>query len=234
MASLLTEKVALFPEQWRTAVVAIDAISLESVALAEVWNELVAERANLVDLFATPDRHFIVLEAPLPENARPKLARARLEMLERVILGEPQKVVAIDNELSPSTVAAAVTNALRALGMTTVGSRIPLPLALLVHAHRGESSVQTGRVSRFYDGRHLKIISIPRLESELETLLSPAELEVTVLRAEGLSHADIASRRGASRRTVANQVASASRKLGVSGRGNMLKYIARRERAMEH
>jgi DNA-binding NarL/FixJ family response regulator len=39
---------------------------------------------------------------------------------------------------------------------------------------------------------------------------------------EGSSHAQISSERGTSARTVANQLATAFRKLGVSGRGQLV------------
>jgi DNA-binding CsgD family transcriptional regulator len=48
--------------------------------------------------------------------------------------------------------------------------------------------------------------------------LTPVEAEVTRLLAAGLSNAEIARVRGTARRTVANQVASVFRKLGVSSR----------------
>jgi DNA-binding CsgD family transcriptional regulator len=48
--------------------------------------------------------------------------------------------------------------------------------------------------------------------------LTPAESEVAALVLVGRSNADIARVRGASKRTVANQVASVFRKLGVRSR----------------
>jgi len=52
--------------------------------------------------------------------------------------------------------------------------------------------------------------------------LSPAESRVAVLVALGRSNAEIAKMRGASVRTVANQVASLFRKLGVHSRLELL------------
>lgn len=48
--------------------------------------------------------------------------------------------------------------------------------------------------------------------------LTPAEADVAALASAGLSNADIAARRGAAVRTVANQVATVLRKLGVGSR----------------
>lgn len=51
--------------------------------------------------------------------------------------------------------------------------------------------------------------------------LSPAEREVTGRLLDGHDNARIARERGTSLRTVANQVASIFRKLGVSSRGEL-------------
>lgn len=228
MASAQSDESGSFCVGLRHAFVTIDAASLEPVSLAEIWKELVAEQLAMLDVFVTDDRHLIILEGPLAGSERAKLNGPALEMLEQVLLGHPQKVVAIDHDVSASTVAGTLTETLRALGLRTVGSRLPLALVLLFHAYRGEGAVAKGRVSYFdVAGRHLKIVSIPRVESSLSSHLSPAEFEVTRLRAEGFSHAEIAARRKASRRTIANQVASASRKLGIAGRGNLMSYVSR-------
>jgi DNA-binding CsgD family transcriptional regulator len=121
-----------------------------------------------------------------------------------------------------------VSQTLRQLGWPASGSRAPLALVLLVHAYHGEAGIASGRVSRFdLDGRRIEMVSIPRLERWLSECLSPAEVSVMLLRAEGLTHSEIAQQRSASSRTVANQIASASRKLGVSGRASLLSYLAR-------
>jgi DNA-binding CsgD family transcriptional regulator len=55
--------------------------------------------------------------------------------------------------------------------------------------------------------------------------LTAAENEVLACAAAGLSNAEIARRRGKSLRTIANQLASAYRKLGVSGRQEVLAQL---------
>lgn len=52
--------------------------------------------------------------------------------------------------------------------------------------------------------------------------LSEAERAVVGLAVVGLSNKDIASRRGSSPRTVANQLASAYRRLGVGSRAELI------------
>lgn len=56
----------------------------------------------------------------------------------------------------------------------------------------------------------------------LEEQLSPAEREVARMVIQGLSNAAIATRRGTSVRTVANQVAAILRKLNVDSRRSLM------------
>ena len=57
--------------------------------------------------------------------------------------------------------------------------------------------------------------------------LTAAEKEVTELVAQGLTNAQIAERRQASERTVANQLQSVFRKLGVSSRSELIVKLGR-------
>lgn len=60
------------------------------------------------------------------------------------------------------------------------------------------------------------------------TALSPGEREVTELLLSGCSYREIAERRNRSVRTIANQIASAFKKLGVSSRAELAALGARR------
>ena len=62
------------------------------------------------------------------------------------------------------------------------------------------------------------VISLPLGATALPCCLSAAEREVARLALEGRSNAEIASRRGTSACTVANQLAAIFRKLGISSR----------------
>ena len=65
-----------------------------------------------------------------------------------------------------------------------------------------------------------------RISTPLEWLeLTAAEREVAALALRGLSNRDIAVRRGARERTVANQLASVFRKLGISSRSELAKAL---------
>jgi DNA-binding NarL/FixJ family response regulator len=68
-----------------------------------------------------------------------------------------------------------------------------------------------------FDGEELVVLSAPA-DGEPPEGLSAAELDVALAIARGASNAEIAAARGTSARTVANQVASIFKRLGVSSR----------------
>lgn len=77
-------------------------------------------------------------------------------------------------------------------------------------------------------GERLLVFSFPTDAPDLEaSALSPAEIEVARMAIGGLSNAKIAEHRGTSVRTVANQMASLLRKLGLSTRRELAVRYAR-------
>ena len=72
----------------------------------------------------------------------------------------------------------------------------------------------------------LLVISLPSSPREVSGL-SAAELAVALAAARGLSNLGIARQRRRSQRTIANQLASAFRKLGVSSRSELSARFAR-------
>lgn len=75
---------------------------------------------------------------------------------------------------------------------------------------------------------HWSLPSTPPLSD-----LSPAERHVTALLLLGLSNAEIGLRRGRSSRTIANQLASIFRKMGVGSRAELVaRCTARGENAL--
>lgn len=78
-------------------------------------------------------------------------------------------------------------------------------------------------------GVEFAVLSFPIAAADGLAPLSAAEREVALLALQGLSTQDIAERRSTSSRTVANQLASIFRKLGVSGRGQLAAALAGRD-----
>ncbi|MCA9599922.1 MAG: helix-turn-helix transcriptional regulator [Myxococcales bacterium] len=81
------------------------------------------------------------------------------------------------------------------------------------------------RVLRLGLGR-LAALSLPASKPEQVAALSPAEREVVRLALGGFGNGEIAELRQTSLRTVANQLASAYKKLGVSGRSELANKLA--------
>jgi DNA-binding CsgD family transcriptional regulator len=86
------------------------------------------------------------------------------------------------------------------------------------------------RVSHFaLGGEDFLVVSFAAPETRLPESLTPCEREVALLVLQGASNAEIAKRRGTSPRTVANQMASMFRKLGVGSRVELVKLLQRGE-----
>ena len=74
-------------------------------------------------------------------------------------------------------------------------------------------------------GREVVVLALPVADAAL----SEAERGVVAAALRGLSNAEIATERGVSARTVANQLASAYGKLGVRGRSELAALLAGRQ-----
>jgi DNA-binding CsgD family transcriptional regulator len=74
-----------------------------------------------------------------------------------------------------------------------------------------------------------QVIGIERPDSRLVSRLTPAEFLVARLLIEGKSHAEIAAQRRTTLRTVANQLATAFHRLGVSGRLGLIGQLAQNQ-----
>jgi DNA-binding NarL/FixJ family response regulator len=80
-------------------------------------------------------------------------------------------------------------------------------------------------------GEEVVVFSVPLSSPALPLSLSAAERDVAVDVLEGLSNAEIAKARSTSERTVANQVASVFRKLGVRSRSEAVAALGRLQRS---
>lgn len=88
--------------------------------------------------------------------------------------------------------------------------------------------VKDSRLVKFrLRGQRYAVFSEPIERDEPEPI-TQSETEVMKLMLEGLSNAEIARSRGRAVRTVANQVASLFRKLGVNSRSELMSLFADR------
>jgi len=197
-----------------------DESSLTYMPLAPIWSELLSGELRIEACFSNDERHYATFATCCSPRARPRGAA----FLERILLGARQKVMAFDEHLALPTLSTDLGDCLVSLGVDRRTSRVPLFLALLAQASHEQSGLVVGRASRFHE---YLVLSISRPDAMFMRLLSPAEGAVGRLLIDGYTHAEIAAMRSVSCRTVANQLGSAFRKLGVSCRFELICYLLR-------
>lgn len=220
------------PEQhWDSAAVrrisalAADTTTARGFELSTLWLDACAGRLCFVDTFFSAERCYGIARR-LPAGARRRpLSKHRQEILERILLGNRAKVVALELELSPSTVAGTLTHCLSYLGFPQSPDRLPLLLVMAARAARSTAHFHARTSPLVSADGELEVVSVPRPTLKLAEALSGAEREVTVRVVEGLDHEAIARMRGTSKRTIANQIAAAYRKLGISGRAELVNQV---------
>ncbi len=197
--------------------------------LRTLWEHLRSGRWVFSDTFSTSERCYAVLRTP--SEARP-LNDRKLQLLEAMLLGTPGKVIALEHQRSLSSVTAAAQDCLRAMGLECTASHASVLLTMAATALlRRELAHQPGKLSRLRVGQEtLLVVSALRPDLQFPVELSLAEAAVLRSLVEGSSHAQISGERARSPRTVANQLATAFRKLGVSGRratiGRLIQHSA--------
>jgi DNA-binding NarL/FixJ family response regulator len=215
----------LSESELRARCIAAD-VSADRVAdLAGTWRALLAGELTIVSSFHEHQRCYLVLEAR--KGGRASFSARKLAVLERVLLGGRHKVTTHELQISASTVSMVARQALSFLGLDLTPSKVPLMLCVLAHAGRDGAARRDARVStvRGRDGE-LSVLSIARPDIALHAKLSRGEFAVLSGLVEGKSHKQIATERSASSHTVANQLTSAFRRLGLSGRLELLQALA--------
>jgi DNA-binding NarL/FixJ family response regulator len=204
--------------------------------LGELWRRLAACEWRVRDTFENGGRLYAVVEE-LPGRRRAR-RDGGLAMIEQVVLGQSSKAVAIDRQVTDSTVACAIRHRLRRMGLTCRVRAFPLILVMAARAARlAPPASVLGRVTPLGReeatvGRDASgpsfVISVEHPEFHLPAELSDAERAVLFHVLGGKSYGQVAAARRTSRRTVANQLASVFRKLGVSGYGQTLDFLMKR------
>lgn len=194
--------------------------------LARLWHGLGSGEWRFKEVFDSASRCFAVLERVDTTKAKP-IRRRCLDILGRVLLGQSHKVVAFELQVACSTVASAAQEGMRAMGLKRRGSRAPLLLAMAACAalRPGRTPVLAQLTRLGQHARDFFLVSMPRPDMHFPVRLSYGEAEVLRLLIGGATHAQIAKQRATSCRTVANQLATTFRKLGVSGRGALTAYL---------
>lgn len=190
--------------------------------LTGLWQELLAGRLTIADCFNSPERWFMLLR----EAAAPQPVPERFHALfVEATLSDSQKRAASERGVAASTVSACVHHTLSLMGVRATRAKVPPVVALLVHASTGASNPH-GRLSTLtHLGATYRVMSVERPELRVSSRLTVSEYQVIGRIVEGWSYREIARERRRSARTVANQVAGAFRRLGVSGRAQLLALL---------
>jgi DNA-binding NarL/FixJ family response regulator len=208
----------------RRTIAALDAERGRAMDCVDIWNRIVRGALRVKDSFAMGERAFLLLAQQTHCDA--PMEKREQEILERLLLGESQKVLSFEMGLSVSFVAFLSKRALHAIGVETTTSKAPAILCLLVQSSRRAAPMRALRATDLeLGGGPCIALSIPLHNSGLGCVLSPAERAVVSMRLEGRSLAEIAFQRQTSTRTVANQLGAACRRLGVSGRWSLVRHV---------
>ncbi|MDX2090347.1 MAG: helix-turn-helix transcriptional regulator [Kofleriaceae bacterium] len=173
-----------------------------------MWRGLVDGRWSLVDHFDSDGKRFIVAAENRPHIRDPRALRQRESAaLELARGGAAPKDIAYALGISPSNARSLLAGALKKLGLANRGD---------LYRWRPDN----GEVIPLTAGA--SVLAIPETGMADITMLTAAEREVVAMIREGASNREIARSRGTSTRTVANQVASVLRKLGVFSRADIV------------
>jgi DNA-binding NarL/FixJ family response regulator len=207
-----------------------------------LWRGIVDRACSLVDRFESDGRRYLVARVCTPGVHDPRRLSAReRQVLLLIALGRSQKFAAYELGIRISTATTHVRNAMRKLGVQrrmdlvrvidelfAVGSRARSAESCLL-ANGNTDDFDPLRAFRLrYRGDDLAVLSIPCVAPNIPADVTRAERDVCHLILEGRSNEEIAVARGRSARTVANQVASIFRKLGVGSRLELAVRVAPR------
>jgi len=185
------------------------------VDLAELWADLIGGRHFMHDARYVKGRCFVIFE----KCHRTPLASQSRQILERALSGERLKVLSIELGLSPATISQRCSSALSTLGYESRLWRVPVLLVAAAHAARGMTVPCAVRLPLSPGDGFVVSCALPGVGWELH--LSRSEYEVAKFMIEGKSHEEIALARQTAKRTIANQISSIFRKLGLSGRSEL-------------
>jgi DNA-binding CsgD family transcriptional regulator len=196
--------------------------------LGELWNRLSCGSWRIRDVFSNADRLYAVVEQS--DRAPRRRGSRGAAMTEQVLLGQSAKSVAIERDVSDSAVALAIKVHLAMMGLRCRVRGVPHIVVMAARAARMPLGRNLrGRIALVPEcARIAWVVSVVCPDLSLLDALSTAERHVLLQLLDGKSYLEIAGARRTSTRTVANQVGTAFRKLGVSGHGQTLDRLMAR------
>jgi DNA-binding CsgD family transcriptional regulator len=213
----------------------LDASSGHRVRLSTIWSELVGGESKILSSFSSTTRNYFLLTDPRQPGQhsgrryRGRGARCKLRdlrIVETWFSNGSQKRVALELGLSTSTVATATKRWLSFVGLSCLPSYVPPLLMMAGRPCEREAARADARMAELLVGDTCyRVVSAQRPDNQLSSLLPRAEYEVVRLFLEGRSHKEVATSRGSSPRTVANQLATVFHRFGVSGRAELVIHL---------
>jgi DNA-binding CsgD family transcriptional regulator len=182
---------------------------------AAAWSELVSGRWSLVDDFEAGGRRYILAIRNDTRADVFALSASEARTLELSVVGRSPKQIVDDLGLSLSTVYGSLQSAVRKLQGKSLADVIALARQL--------PDTVLSRVSLQEEA--LVALRFPRAAASRLSSLTDAEREVLADLLGSVAPHEIARRRLRSPRTVANQIQSIYRKLGVSGRRELVMAV---------
>jgi DNA-binding NarL/FixJ family response regulator len=209
---------------------ASDAQQSDPFNVSILWHGLCDGIWKFVDTFSSQTRCYAILrEQRVPRPPEPRL----LTMLALTMSGHSRKVLAFDLNLSLSTISGGVQGCLRSMGLECRHAPALLIMAAS-SAQQQRSAASAWRFSRLQLGAdQYLVVSAHRPDLAFPSPLSEAEASVVRDLVGGLSYAAIAEKRSKSVRTIANQIAAAFRKLGVSGRQALMERLIAYDQSLD-
>jgi DNA-binding NarL/FixJ family response regulator len=179
---------------------------------------------RVVDLQRTETTFRAVVRGPR-RVSEPLLSAREREVVRRLALGHCQKLVAFDFGLAHTTVSSHLRSALDKLGLprweTVVLVAAAVEAASLPDCSEAERATVLGEQST----DEIFLLVRRTLAPDALSRLTEAERAVALLIVDGRTNAEIGAARNCSPRTVANQVSSLFRKLGVHGRCELIRRL---------
>ena len=220
-------------------------IRSKSELAVESWRALVAGKWSLVDHFDHDGRRYLVARENTPPTRQPlnsPLSQREQQVVSLAALGHSNKLIAYELGIAPSTGGGYLRTAALKLG---AASRVAL-IRACANAVGDAAMTRRGLKCRRGPRRDLvpvsppadldvrfltagdstiAVFSFPLPLPPLPASLSNAERAVVIGVLGGMSNAQIARRRSRAVRTIANQVSSILRKLGVGSRGELASLL---------
>jgi DNA-binding NarL/FixJ family response regulator len=185
-----------------------------------LWPALIAGRWTLIDRFESSGQRLVVACRNDPLAAPSQALRAaEAAVLHRALAGDAGKVLAADLRVSEATISRMIASSLRRLGLRSLSEAAALRSrdVSIFGVGQGTTTIDVGVVDRRPADVPVSLGSSARLTA--------GERDVLACVLEGHSHRAIAARRQSSPRTIANQVASIFKKLGVRSRRELVARV---------